>query len=142
MCGDDIAYLPCLHVLHNTCLMEYIKSKVDGDADVSCPLCREVHYRRQTQDYAFMKRVVYQTRDDQDETRTSDVFTNPHFTTHQNTPQPHVVIHVPRTSGPMHNETSSDMAIVKAMHKYRVYVITVVVIAIFTSLGIAIGAMV
>lgn len=164
MTADDIAYLPCLHVLHNTCLMEYMKSKIEQEADISCPLCRVVHYTNGTQDYAFMKQhVAGQSRHDEP----CDVYVNPQYSLQPTlsqrvqppSPRPrahaHALAHMAINIG-VHDNTSNSHEVpepteqpkstqalqaLQALHAYKLYLITLIVIVIFTSAGIAIGMM-
>ncbi len=50
-CKDAIVPLPCMHVFHRECLTPYIRMKLASRADIVCPVCREVSFLHNSQEY-------------------------------------------------------------------------------------------
>lgn len=48
------SFFPCFHAFHQECMDEYLISKIHGKKDISCPLCREVHFKYGDINYMYV----------------------------------------------------------------------------------------
>lgn len=61
---EDSGLLPCMHVHHQACLMEYMRSKIKTGKDIDCPSCRTVHYVVGSINYVFIDKQIKRQTDD------------------------------------------------------------------------------
>lgn len=61
---EDSGVLPCMHVHHQACLMEYMRSKIKTGKAIDCPSCRTVHYNVGSINYVFIDKQIKRQTDD------------------------------------------------------------------------------
>lgn len=61
---EDSGALPCMHIHHQACLMEYMRSKIKAGKDIDCPSCRTVHYAVGSINYVFIDKQIKRQTDD------------------------------------------------------------------------------
>jgi hypothetical protein len=61
---EDSGLLPCLHVHHQACLMEYMRSKIKTGKAIDCPSCRQLHYNVGSINYVFIDKQIKRQTDD------------------------------------------------------------------------------
>lgn len=62
ICLEDMngkaSFLPCFHGFHQECFAKYITEKVETNRDISCPMCRVVHFAYGDKNYSYIMNRV------------------------------------------------------------------------------------
>lgn len=54
----------CKHILHITCLLDYVKSQIEKKQDITCPICRNVECSVGSQHYETVRQMFGYTVSD------------------------------------------------------------------------------
>lgn len=125
---DNIAYFPCVHCFHNSCLMNYMKNKVDENNDISCPICRQVHYRVESQDYMFIKMMISNAS----KGKSVKSHINPQYNTNAST------IHVHNHVVDMSRADSPHVHVANQYRRYIILLMIVVIVCVSTVIMVKI----
>jgi hypothetical protein len=48
------SFLPCFHGFHQPCFDDYISDKIQMKRDITCPVCRKVHFTYGDRNYSYI----------------------------------------------------------------------------------------